>query len=87
MNCKRMPALHRECMLEVFINEHLTGSASLFEVMFSPAFKNQEELPAGCMFAYHPAVVTSPRNCFTVLRLLQHDQQTRACLCPFTCSS
>ena len=38
INCSKTTALNRECMLKVFINEHLTGSASLFEVMFSPAF-------------------------------------------------
>lgn len=69
-------------MLKVFINEHLTGSASLFEVMFSPAFQNQKQLPAGCTFAYHPAVMTSPGSYFTMLQLLQHNQQVSACHTP-----
>ena len=68
-------------MLKVFINEHLSGSASLLEVMFSPAFQNQVQLLAGCIFTYHPTVMTSPSYYFTILRLLQHDQQFDACHC------
>ena len=80
-------ALYRECMLEVFVDEHLTSSASLFEVMLSPAFKNQKKLPACCVFAYHPAVMTSPRNHVSVLKLLQHGQQSSACRRALTGSS